>query len=118
MTTDMCPPTCRCHMLSAVGMMRSRTSDIQVASWIVVQGLIGKLSKGDLPLVKASGPFGCAQGPKWAAHRVLVIFAGGIGVCQQIQRTVDRQYTFITVCAIIHVDVVSLHSVLHRVQLQ
>ncbi|KAL3136132.1 hypothetical protein ABBQ32_007152 [Trebouxia sp. C0010 RCD-2024] len=44
------------------------------------KGLIGKLSKGNLPLVKASGPFGCPQGPKWAAHQVLVIFAGGIGI--------------------------------------
>ena len=49
-------------------------------AWAGSQGLISKLSKGDLPLVKASGPFGCPQGPKWAAHQVLVIFAGGIGV--------------------------------------
>lgn len=56
-----------------------------------MQGLIGKLSMGDLPIVKASGPFGCPHGPKWAAHRVLVIFAGGIGV-----RTVVMQFFVMT----------------------
>lgn len=54
---------------------------LNLKAWYLLQGLIGKLSVGDLPIVKASGPFGCPQGPKWAAHRVLVIFAGGIGVC-------------------------------------
>ncbi len=47
---------------------------------VAVQSLIRELTKGELPLVRASGPFGCPQGRKWAAHQVLVIFAGGIGV--------------------------------------
>ena len=79
------PLLCICHLYRRCHVHAERTVFIQInlKTWIVLQGLIGKLSKGDLPLVKASGPFGCPQGPKWAAHRVLVIFAGGIGVCRR-----------------------------------
>ena len=39
-----------------------------------------ELQSGRLPLVRATGPFGCAGGHKWGGHQVMVIFAGGIGV--------------------------------------
>ena len=48
--------------------------------WSVVQALVKELQSGKLPLVRATGPFGCSGGHKWGGHQVMVIFAGGIGV--------------------------------------
>ena len=46
----------------------------------MVQALVKELQSGKLPLVRATGPFGCSGGHKWGGHQVMVIFAGGIGV--------------------------------------
>ena len=45
-----------------------------------MQALVKELQTGQLPLVRATGPFGCSLGHKWGGHQVMVIFAGGIGV--------------------------------------
>ena len=49
----------------------------------MLQALVKELQSGNLPLIRANGPFGCADGQKWGSHQVMVIIAGGIGVCSQ-----------------------------------
>ncbi|DBA82863.1 TPA: hypothetical protein ACH3X1_006657 [Trebouxia sp. C0004] len=44
------------------------------------KALVKELQSGRLPLVRATGPFGCSGGHKWGGHQVMVIFAGGIGI--------------------------------------
>ncbi|KAL3151709.1 hypothetical protein ABBQ38_012690 [Trebouxia sp. C0009 RCD-2024] len=44
------------------------------------KALVKELQTGQLPLVRATGPFGCSRGHKWGGHQVMVIFAGGIGI--------------------------------------
>ena len=54
------------------------------------KSLVKELASGHLPLIRASGPFGCSVGHKWGSHKVLVIFAGGIGVSHSLLCTRDH----------------------------
>ena len=57
-----------------------------------MQALVKELQSGQLPLVRANGPFGCVKGHKWGGHEVMVIFAGGIGVGSSYPHSVSTLY--------------------------
>ena len=57
-----------------------QTSLLVEAYMFLMQALVKELADGKLPLIRASGPFGCSLGHRWGAHKVLVIFVGGLGL--------------------------------------